>query len=245
MKRTFLIGLVGFALSAAPDAAHAQTQTGDSPQTLEWVQKISNTLEERLKGAVAAPTTTILLVKLMESFEDFEAVALMGLYCQNVRVAAEEGRNQCNWLTSHSQEKDLNTLIQRAQNARAQALKMREASALCLQEAKLHPPDQGFTCADIIRSNAEAIQHDLSDGLASQNFHILSQKIEHAERIFHDTEVLALRLNNCETVRNAAREGIQACVQVLASPNWSAINAQVQQASAHAAKIKERAAECR
>lgn len=243
MKRTFLICLVGIALSATP--AVAQTQTGDSPQTLEWVQKISNTLEERLKSAVAAPTTTILLIKLMESFEDFEAVALMGLYCQDVRVAAEEGRNQCNWLTSYSQEKDLNTLIQRAQNARAQALKMQEASALCLQRAKLHPPDQTFTCADILRSNADAIEHDLNDGLASQNFHILSQKIEHAERIFHDTEVLALRLNNCETVRSAAREGIQACAQVLASPNWAAIKTHVQQAAAHAAKIKERAAECR
>ncbi len=245
MKNIRVILLLGLALLAAPSSAYAQAQQGDSPETLEWVLKLADGLEERLKDAVAAPDVANLLIKLMESFEEFEVVALMGLYCQEVRVAAEQGRNQCNWLTNHSQEKDLNTLIQRAQSARLHAIKMREEANLCLKTARLHPPDQTFTFADIIRSNAYAIEHDLSDGLASQNFHILSQKIEHAERIFHDTEVLALRLSNCETVRDAARQGIQACAEVLASPNWAAINTYSQKALACSAKMKERAGECR
>lgn len=245
MKNARLILLLSLALLAAPSSAYCQAQAGDSPETLEWVLKLADGLEERLKDAVAAPDVANLLIKLMESFEEFEAVALMGLYCQEVRVAAEQGRNQCNWLTTHSQEKDLNTLIQRAQNARLHAIKMHDEASLCLKAARLHPPDQSFTFADIIRSNADAIEHDLSDGLASQNFHILSQKIEHAERIFHDTEVLALRLSNCESIRNAALEGIRACAEVLASPNWAAINTHSQKALACSAKMKERAGECR
>ena len=245
MKNTRLILLLCLAFMVAPSSAYCQAQAGDSAETLEWVLKLANGLEERLKDAVAAPDVANLLIKLMESFEEFEAVALMGLYCHEVRVAAEQGRNQCNWLTSHSQDKDLNSLIQRAQNARLQAIKMRDEANLCLKAVLLHPPDQSFTFADIIRSNADAIEHDLSDGLASQNFHILSQKIEHAERIFHDIEVLATRLSNCEAIRNAAREGIQACAEVLASPNWASIHVHSQKALACSAKIKNRAGECR
>lgn len=245
MSNAHLILLLGLAFMAAPSAAYCQAQAGDSPETLDWVQKLSDGLEERLHDAVVAPDLANLLIKLMESFEEFEAVALMGLYCQEVRVAAEKGRNQCNWLTNYSQEKDLNTLIIRAQNARLHALEMRDEASLCLKTARLHPPDQSFTFADIIRSNASAIEFDLSDGLASQDLHILSQKIEHAERIFHDTAVLAMRLSNCETVRNAALEGIQACAEMLAAPNWTLVNAHSQKALACSVKMKERAGECR
>ncbi len=243
MKNVRWIILLALVLLALPRPA--QAQEGDSPETLEWVLKISNALEERLKDAVAAPDVANLLIKLMESYEEFEAVALMGLYCQEVRVAAERGRNECNWLTNHAQEKDLNTLIIRAQNARLQAIKMRDEALVCLKVAKQTTPDISFTLADIIRSNAETIEHDLADGLASQNFHVLSQKIEHAERIFYDTEVLAVRLGNCETVRDAAREGIQACMDALSSPNWALINTHIQKASACSAKMRERAGECR
>lgn len=243
MKNTRLPILFALALLIAPCPAHAQQ--GDSPETLEWVLKIANTLEERLKDAVTAPDVPNLLIKLMESYEEFEAVALMGLYCQEVRVAAEHGRNECNWLTNHSQEKDLNTLIIRAQNARLQLFKMRDEATICLKAAIQRPPDVSFTLVDIIRSNAETIKYDLADGLASQNFHILSQKVEHAERIFHDTEVLAVRMNHCETVRDAARDGIRACTDVLAAPNWALIKTHIQKASAYSTQMKERAGECR
>ena len=244
MKNANWITLFAFALLLAiPRSAHAQE--GDSPEILEWVLKVTTTLEGRLADAVAIPDVPNLLIKLMESYEEFEEVALIGLYCQEVRVAAEHGRNQCNWLTNHKKEKDLNTLILRAQNARLHAFKIRDEALVCLKAAKQSRPKASFTLADIIRSNAEAIEHDLADGLASQNFHILSQKIEHAERIFHDTEVLAVRLSNCETVRDAAREGISACAKVLASPNWTLVKAHVQKASACSAQMKEQAGVCR
>jgi len=224
---------------------NAHTTTGDNPETLAWVLKTADVLENRLNDAVADADVAGLLIKLMESYEDFEAVALIGLYCHEARTAAELGRNHCNWLTNYSREKDLNSLILRAQDARMQAAKMRIAAAACLKMNTQHAQEVGFTLADVLYSNADAIEHDLMDGLAAQDFHILSQKVEHAERIFHDTEVLGRRLNNCETVSKAAREGIAACSEVLNSQNWTLVNKNIQKALACAAKIKERAGECR
>ena len=223
----------------------AQTTAGDNSETLEWVLKTANLLEKRLNDAVADADVAGLLIKLMESYEDFEAVALIGLYCHEARTAAELGRNHCNWLTTYSRDKDLNSLILRAQDGRVQAARMSTAAAACLKTATQSSKERGFTLADVLYSNSDAIQHDLTDGLAAQDFHILSQKVEHAERTFHDTEVLAMRLNNCETVRSTARQGIVACMEVLNSQNWTLVNSNVQKALACAAKIKERAGECR
>jgi len=242
MKYIRLVGLLAITLLSG---AHSFAQEVDNPGTLEWVLKTTDLLEKRLNDAVSTPDAANLLIKLMESYEDFEAVALAGLYCHEVRAAAEQGRNYCNWLTNYRQEKDLNALVVRAQNARVQAIRMRDEASVCLQEATQRLPDASFTLADVIRANAKAIEYDLADGLASQNFHILSQKLEHAERIFHDTEVLAARLDNCETVGSNARQGIQACANALASPNWTLVTIRVQEAAAYAAKIMERAGECR
>ncbi|MCY7329266.1 MAG: hypothetical protein LH618_12005, partial [Saprospiraceae bacterium] len=106
---------------------NAHTTTGDNPETLAWVLKTADVLENRLNDAVADADVAGLLIKLMESYEDFEAVALTGLYCHEARTAAELGRNHCNWLTNYAREKDLNSLILRAQDARMQAAKMRMA----------------------------------------------------------------------------------------------------------------------
>lgn len=244
MRNTCRIILSAFLILLAP-RMNAHTTTGDHPETLEWVLKTADVLEKRLNDAVADAEVAGLLIKLMESYEDFEAVALTGLYCHEARTAAELGRNHCNWLTNYSREKDLNALILRAQDARVQAARMRMAAAACLKMSTQNSQEVGFTLADVLYSNVDAIEHDLTDGLAAQDFHILSQKVEHAERIFHDTEVLAMRLNNCETVRSVAREGIVACTEVLNSQNWTLVNKNIQVALACAAKIKERAGECR
>jgi hypothetical protein len=222
----------------------ASAQEGDSPETLEWVKATATILEERLTNAINVTDEANLLVKLMESSNDFEAVALVGLYCHEARTAAESGRNYCNWLLSFSKDKDLNTLILRAQKARRQATLMRDAATACQQKSIQDPPKVTFTMSDIIRSNAETIDHDIADGLASQNFHILSQKIEHAERSFHDTYLLTTRLSNCETVQKAAQEGIQACISALSAPNWTLVTASLKQASNLAAAILEKANDC-
>lgn len=217
----------------------------DHPETLSWAIRMAEIVDRRLNDAAVVPEQANLLVKLMESYEDFEAVALAGFYCHEARNAAEQGRHYCNWLSGFTRDKDVNALIERAQNARIQANKMREAASICLNEAMQQQHQKGFVLADVLRSNAAAIEHDLSDGLASEDFHILSQKTEHAERIFQDTELLALRLQQCEKVRETAREGIRACSDSMAAPNWTQVKEHLQTAMRCAATIALHAGSCR
>lgn len=225
--------------SRTSDAQH------DHPETLSWAIRMAEIVDRRLNDAAVVPEQANLLVKLMESYEDFEAVALAGFYCHEARQAAEQGRHYCNWLSGFTRDKDVNALIERAQNARVQANKMREAAVLCLNEAMHQQQQNGFMLADVLRSNAAAIEHDLSDGLASEDFHILAQKTEHAERIFQDTELLALRLQQCEKVRETAREGIRACSDSMAAPNWTQVKEHLQTAMRCATTIALHAGSCR
>jgi len=242
MNHGLLIAIAVLMLSSIPSM---KAQEGDSPETLKWVSGIATLLEERLTNTLKIPNQANLLIKLIESSNDFEVVALTGLYCHEARSAAELGRQYCNWLNSYTRDKDLNSLVLRAQEARQQAVRMQGAVVGCLQDTTKKPVERSFSLADVIRSNAETIEHDLADGLASQNFHILSQKVENAERVFHDTELLTSRLNNCEPVLNAAQEGIKACMAILAAPNWSLVTTHLHQAASLAATIKDRAEECR
>lgn len=237
--RFVLYMILLFALNTKVDA-----QEGDSPETLDWVIRTARLIEERLTTAINVTDEPTLLIKLMESSSDFESVAFIGLYCHEARTAAEMGRMYCNWLNTYTQDKDLNTLIRRAQEARQQAVNMRDAAASCNQTVKQFPPEKSFSLSDIIRGNAETINLDLADGLASQNLHILSQKIEHAERLFHDTEVLTARLSQCEAVTMAAQEGIRLCMAALAAPNWTEIKVLLQKASGLAEDMKVRGVEC-
>ena len=242
MNLRLLIAIAVLMLFSMPSI---KAQEGDSPETLTWVSGVATLLEERLTNAIKVPSEANLLIKLSESSKDFEAVALTGLYCHEVRSAAELGRSYCNWLNTYTRDKDLNSLVLRAQEGWQQAVKMREAAGECLQDIAKKPPERSFTLADVIRSNAETIEHDLADGLASQNFHILSQKVENAERVFQDTEWLTGRLSNCEPVLKAAQEGIQACMAALAAPNWTLVTTHLQRAASLAATIKFGAEECR
>jgi len=237
-----LIALAALMLLTGPPV---KAQEGDSPETLTWVSGTASLVEERLTNAINVADEANLLIKLMESSNDFKSVALTGLYCHEVRTAAELGGSYCNWLNYYTRDKDLNSLTLRAQEARQQAVRMRNAAVDCLRDIAKKPVERSFSLADVIRSNAETIEHDLADGLASQDLHILSQKVANAERIFYDTELLTSRLNNCESVLNAAQEGIKACMEILAAPNWSLVTTHLNQASSLAATIKVRAEECR
>ncbi|GAB4489180.1 MAG: hypothetical protein OHK0019_06480 [Saprospiraceae bacterium] len=238
--RIFLL-IAFLAVGLKPAAAHP----GDSPETLEWVKRTADKIELSLSSATKSMDWADLLIKLMQSHDEFEAVALAGLYCHEVRKAAELGRFYCNWLNNSTLDKDLNTCIIRATEARLQAIRMREAAEICLMEARQNPPDTTFILSDLLRTNAEAIEHDIADGLASEDFHILSQKLEHAERIFHNTEILSATLLDCSEVTLAAKEGSRACMDALLSKEWGNAIRHVQSASAEARKIKSRAGKCK
>lgn len=232
-----------YCVAASP--ARTQDTAFDSEEVLLFVEKTAQQLEKRLNDAVTIPEATNLLIKLAESYEDFSTIAQMGIYCQGARVAAEMGRGQCNWM-NFTKEKDLQSLTFRAQEARLLAFKMRDAVTGCLAAAQQQPnTEKTLTMADIIRSNAEHIDHTLYDGLASRDLHILAQKIEQAERIFRHTEMLTQQLNNCSQVVVAARSGFQACTDALAAKTWGEAETMVQKALTFSGSIRAKAGTCR
>ena len=96
----------------------------DGPETLAWVQQLGVKIENTLHDAILSNDWPNMLVKLMECHDEFDAIALVGLHCHEARIAAELGRNYCNWLNSYVRDKDLNACIIRAQAAREQAHRM-------------------------------------------------------------------------------------------------------------------------
>jgi hypothetical protein len=211
------------------------------------VRRTAEKIENSLNDAINTNDWANLLVKLMEAHDEFDAVALAGLYCHDARTAAELGRNYCNWLNAYAKDKDLNTCIIRATEARAQAHLMKESAAACLAAARSQQPApaETFSPADIIRFNADIIRHDLADGQASGDFHILAQKLEHAERVFRDTETLARTLVACERVRESAGEGIRWCMSALTSREWPAAMNFLAKALQEAERLQTVAGSCR
>jgi hypothetical protein len=241
MKKIIILLIIYFSTTYNTSA---QDTIVDNEEVLRLVEKTAITLEARLNDAVSLPEVSNLLIKLMESYEDFNTIALMGIYCHGARVSAELGRNQCNWV-NYVKEKDMTSLLLRAQEARLHAFKMRDAAASCLLTAQQPHTEKTLTMADIIRANAEHIDHELSDGLASKDLHILAQKIEHAEQIFHHNEMLALKLNNCTPIVVASREGLQACTDALLAKEWSEADKMVKKALTFSTTIKIKAEICR
>ncbi|MEY3241219.1 MAG: hypothetical protein RIR11_2657 [Bacteroidota bacterium] len=241
MKKIIIVLIVHFFTTFTTSA---QDTIVDSEEVLRLVEKTAITLEARLNDAVSLPEVSNLLIKLMESYEDFNTIALMGIYCHGARVSAELGRNQCNWV-NFVKEKDMTSLMLRAQEARLYAFKMRDAAANCLLNAPKRYTEKALSISDILRNNAEHIEHALSDGLASKDIHILAQKIEHAESVFHHSEMLGLKLNNCTVIVVASREGLQACTDALSAEEWSEVDKFVKKALSFSTAIKTKAAICR
>jgi hypothetical protein len=200
----------------------------DSPQTLEWVIQQANRVDNDLANAMRSSEPIEVLIKLADCYILFDAVALAGVYCTNVRAAAEAGRRQCD-VINYRLEKDLNTKLKRAVEARRAAVVMREAANICLQTAR---QDQArtlgsFAPVEIIRNDAQIVQLDLADGLASKDLHILAQKTEHAIRLLHDIAHLASSLNACNTPVILSEKAILHCEAALAAPNWTEVHQQI------------------
>lgn len=197
----------------------------DSPQTLEWVIQQANRVDNDLANAMRSSESIEVLIKLADCYILFDAVAIAGVYCTNVRAAAEAGRRQCD-VINYRLEKDLNTKLKRAVEARRAALLMREAANICLQTAK---QDQSrtldsFAPVELIWHDAQMVQLDLADGLASKDLHILAQKTEHAIRLLHDIAHLASSLTTCETPAELSEKAILQCEAALSAPNWTEVH---------------------
>ena len=205
---------------------NAALQT-DSPQTLQWVARQSGRIDSLLNDAMRGSEPIEILIRLTECYQLFDAIALAGLYCTEVRAAAEAGRWQCD-VINFRLEKDLNSGLKRAVEARRQAKLMHLAVEAC-QSAPAQQTSV-FLPGDLIRHEAALATLDLLDGLSTNDLHILSQKLEHAIRTLYELEHLARSMDNCAMTIQWAESTIKHCQDALGAPNWTQVVQSVQAA---------------
>ncbi|MDX1910247.1 MAG: hypothetical protein SFV22_02115 [Saprospiraceae bacterium] len=227
-------------LIAADSRAQAFSGQTDAPQALQWAARQGLRADSLLHDAVRGSEAVEIFTRLAECYQIFDAVAMAGFYCTEVRAAAESGRRQCD-VINYLLGKDLNSKVERVVAARRQANRLREAALACLQTAKPvadASEKAPFTLPDIIRQDAYLAELDLADGLASEDLHIVSQKIEHAIRLLHDVEHLARTFDSCSKVLQISNAAILRCESALAAPNWLELRQAVQEAISEVKKIQ-------
>lgn len=222
--------LIALAFASTVPTFQAQTTPHDSPETLAWIQRQANRVDTVLYSAVLSQEPVNLVLKLWWAWQEFDAVAQTGVYCQAARIAAEKGRLECN-LLGYERDQDMNALLARATEARRQAHKMRIAAEACTFDIASAPePSPSFTPRDILKTDLEIIQLDLGDARASRDIHIAAQKLEHALRILRDLELLARSIDQCAGVLDAAQNVRMHSQNALASEDWGQITGHIDRA---------------
>ena len=220
-------------------------QTGDSPEILKWAMTEARTIDSVLDHAIRGGDQANLLLRMLDTYFSFDLIVHAGLYCDGVRIAAEAGRSQTD-LVNYFREKDLNNILLRATHARESASRLVEASAACLRATEgqiRQSPSETLTPVNIIRADVLVVELDLTDGLASRNIHVLTQKVEHAVRLLHDIERIAVSLPKCSPVEQASISAAAACSRALQSANWLDVTTHLAEALRQTAVIKS--ADCR
>ncbi len=226
---------------------YAQQQVQkDALETLDWVQRRANRIDTMLYGAVISQEPVNLLLKLWGAWQEFDAVAQAGVYCQAARTAAEKGRQECD-LLGYERDQDVNAMIARATEARRQAFRMRLAAQACTADSAAAIADDAtaLTLSDVLEADARIVELDLTDARASKDMHIVAQKLEHAQRILRDVELLTWSLDNCDAVLLAARSARQHCRDAAGKNTWDEASPHLEQALTQNTAMKKAAGACR
>ncbi|MFZ4783759.1 MAG: hypothetical protein ACOYLC_15705 [Armatimonadaceae bacterium] len=237
----FQIVMITWMWKAPLSAQETTFSQADSPQALQWVERQSGRVDSMLNDAMRGSEPIEILIRLTDAYQIFDAVAMAGVYCTDVRSAAEAGRRQCD-VINYRLEKDLNSVLQRVVEARRQARFMKEAAKTCQITPVKVVPEKVFTPNDLVVHDAYMAELDLLDGLATQDLHILSQKLEHAIRALYDVEHLAFTLSGCDIPMRLAESAIMHCQDALGAPNWLELHRSVKSALANVQAIQQSAA---
>lgn len=219
-------------------------QNADSREVLEWVKQTARRIDQSLQNAINTQHWPNLLLSLMECEQEFNAVAIAGLYCHEARIAAERGRAFCD-LNNTAYPKDLSSCTLRATEGRKQAILMRDAALDCLRAPNTSPNTaDSLTLANLLQTNADAIENDLTTGINSNDFHILMAKLDHAHRIFQETMHMTNTLEQCKEIHTAAVSGEDETMSALLKSDWNVCVQHAQRALVHTQTIKRLAPDC-
>jgi hypothetical protein len=203
-------------------------QANDSPETLEWVQRVGKDIESQLQDAIVSHDLPNLLVKLMESHDAFDAIALAGLHCHEARISAEKGRTYCNWLNGYSKDKDLNTITIRAQEAREEALRMIASAQECKGKSSSSTSEQ-VTLSAIILAETKSIQQILDSAQDAPSHVDYYHRLDQAYRLLVDLSHMTATLRNCDAAHTACANATNECLLALFSKSDGECQAHVQE----------------
>ncbi len=247
MKAISIFVFAALLAAGSPSILPAQTVQYDAPETLDWTRRQANRIDTVLYSAVLSQEPVNLLLQLWWAWQEFDAVAQAGLYCQAARIAAEKGRLECD-LLGYQRDQDVNAMIARATEARRQAHRMRLAAEACAppatpQAAAAESP--AFTPRDVLLTDAQIIELDLSDARAAHDMHIVAQKLEHALRVLRDLELLARSLDYCSEVVAAVPACREHFQEARSSDSWEQADPHLSRALEQLAALRQQIAGCR
>lgn len=230
---------------AGPSILAAQEVQQDTRETLDWVQRQANRIDTVLHDAVRSQEPVNLLLKLWWAWQEFDAIAQAGIYCNAARIAAEKGRLECD-LLGYERDQDLNAMLIRATEARRHAHQMRMAATACAEApVGATAAATSFTPRDILRLDADIVKLDLTDAQATRDMHIVAQKLEHAVRLLHDMEVLAQSMDGCTAAYQSAKTVKNYCQEALLADTWAQALPFLEKAVSQTDVLKDQTGICR
>ena len=209
----------------------------DDAETLRWVQDRTERIASLLNSALLSGNQVTLMQNMLDAYQEFDAITLVALYCRPAIIKAEKGREMCN-LLDETYRTDLLSLNKRAIDARELAMEIKQDVQVCINQLVVDSATI-FAPNELIHSDAVFVELDLQDGLASQNFSILNQKVDHAIRLLEDIALLASTLEDCETVQLSTQIVKQHALTALEAQDWDSITAEVDAALEELAFLKE------
>jgi hypothetical protein len=215
----------------------AQTEVDDNA-TLRWVQRHADSIEATLTQVAKVGDRYDLLVKIAHAYELFDAVVLVSPYCNEARMAALAGKHETNLIQNLTKSTDASTLVLRATEALAQAKRMKAAASGCIE---INVPSNQKICLieATIKNEAHFVELDLQDGLASGNFHLLGQKIDHAQVVMYQMEEVTRSCQQCTEVRWHLIRAQADTERALKAVNWVNVKFNLSEAIIHLQSIQK------
>lgn len=219
--KTYFKYLICLAI-ALPGSLIAQEQVDDLA-TLNWVKRQSDSIRMVLSPAIKLSDRYEIFGRMARAYDLFQAVALVAPYCSEARKSAIEGMDRTAWIHNFQLSTDQATLAMRAAQSMELAARMRHAADQCIETIE---PQSAQTCLlqTTLQTDARVARLDLEDGLASKDYHILNQKVEHAMLLLSQMQEIARNCNACDEMKGLISTAKDQTKNILLAANWIEIN---------------------
>jgi hypothetical protein len=224
MRIKVLFPLLFTLLGAMPVSAQR-----DVDETVRWVEQQALLIDSVLNQTLRGQNAMLVIAAMSQCYVRFDAITAVGLYCAAARAAAEKGKDLCDFV-NYQMETDPAALFVRGSLARTEARRLLQGIQSCREINSKNKGVAAYTPMDVIRADLEMVALDLTDGLASDDFHIMAQKTEHAIRLLYEMEHIAISLAHCSALRYLVVDLKVHAKKVIDAASWDVVKIEVTQA---------------